>query len=551
MSQRVPIDFDRYYAYDELTNYLQQVSIVCPEIAVMSSLGKSYQGRDIWLMTLTNRSSGADNAKPAIYIEGNIHAGEVTAAQTVLCLIDRLVSGYGKDAFISRLLDTRCFYVVPRVNPDGAELYLTTPETLRSTVRPWPEPDIAEWPGLHPSDIDNNGYILQMRLRDDKKGEWKISSKDTRIMIPREAADYGGPYYRILPEGMVSDYQGEPFPIIRTPYGIDMNRNFPSNWDPSLSTGGDFPTSEPEVRAVVEFITNHPNIGLVNSFHTSGGFFYRNPYQYGDDKIDQGDLRAMREIAREGTKVTGYIDVKSSNRACLPEWMYEHWGVIGYTTELWDRNGQAGISRSEAQNANDYEKREELQVRLLQWNDRELCGAGFFPWSEYDHPQLGSVEIGGWNPKYALQNPPHFLLPAECHKNATWALQQAACLPEVEIASLTQSYLGDGLWKVEAVVQNNGYLCTAASNKAMVIKAINPDYLLIETKDVVGGLAKQEIGFLQGFGNAHTSGGYGGGVANSAARVSWIVRGVAEDTLTVTLNSIRGGRKEKAITLTE
>ena len=548
MPRKVPIVFDRYYVYAELVSYLQAVSQEYPELTELQSIGKSHEGRDIYALTVTNKATGCASEKPAIYIEGNIHAGEVTACQTVLCTIDRLVSEYGCNDLVTRLLDTRAFYIVPRVNPDGAEMYLTTPDSLRSSTRPWPEPDIADWPGLHPKDIDGNGFILQMRLRDDKKGEWKVSSKDARVMIPRLPTDVGGPFYRLLPEGLIKDYQGEPFPIVRTPFGLDMNRNFPSNWDPSLGTGGDYPTSEPEVRSVVEFISSHKNIGLVNSFHTSGGFFFRNPYQYGDDKIDAADLKAMREIAAEGTRVTGYPDVKSSNRACLPEWMYEHHGVIGYTTELWDRMGQAGISKAEQAAATDDQKREDLQVRLLQWNDRALANTGFFPWTCFEHPQLGQVEIGGWNPKFGVQNPPHFLLPGECYKNAAWALRQAACLPEVEINNLCQEQLEDGLWQITALVQNNGYLPTAITNKALAVKAVKEDAVCICGAEVVSGDPEQKIGHLQGFMNAHTAM-YGGGIAQSSARVTWIVRGKADQEVTITLKSVRGGTKRCTLKL--
>ena len=548
MSRKVDIVFDRYYTYGELTAYLQSVSTEYPTLTHLECIGKSHEGRDIWAITVTNQATGCADEKPALYVEGNIHAGEVTASQTVLCLIDMLVSGYGDDALITRLLDTRAFYIVPRVNPDGAEMYLTTPATLRSSTRPWPEPDIAEWPGLHPEDIDGNGFILQMRVRDDKKGEWKKSHFDSRVMIPRQAGDFGGEYYRLLPEGLITDFEGEPFPIIRSPFGLDMNRNFPSNWDPSLGTGGDYPTSEPEVRAVVEFISSHRNIGLVNSFHTSGGFFFRNPYQYGDDRIDQADLKAIRDVAREGTKVTGYPDVKSSNRACLPEWMYEHHGVIGYTTELWDRMGQAGISKAEAAAATDDEKREELQIRLMQWNDRALSGTGFFPWTAFDHPQLGCVEIGGWNPKFGMQNPPHFLLPAECYKNANWAIRQAACLPEVEIHSVKQEQLEEGIWQITVYVQNNGFLQTAITNKALAIRAVKPDFVCVAGAEVVNGPAKKEVGHLQGFFNAHTSS-YGGGVAQSAGRATWIVKGAVGQEITITLTSQRGGVKREVVTL--
>ncbi|MCL2497347.1 MAG: M14 family metallopeptidase, partial [Symbiobacteriaceae bacterium] len=465
MAQKVPIVFDQYYKYGELCDYLRQVAAAYPSLTQLECIGKSYQGREILALTVTSLPTGLPQEKPAIFIEGNIHAGEVTAAQTALCLIDRLVSGYGEDETITRLLDTRTFYIVPRGNPDGAELYLTTPTTLRSTVRPWPEPDIADWPGLHPEDIDGNGFILTMRLRDDKKGEWECSKRDPRVMIPRQAGSLAGPFYRLLPEGFIKEYQGEPFPLVRSPFGIDMNRNYPPKWEPTAGSGGDFPTSEPEVRSLVEFVNQHKNIGLLSSLHTSGGFIYRIPHGYADSELNPGDLRAVLAIAREGTKTTGYLPLRTTTRSTITQWMYEHLGVIGFTTELWGRNEQAGISQAETQGANDEVKREDLQVRLLQWNDRILGGSGFFPWSLFNHPQLGEVEIGGWNPKFGVQNPPHFLLPAECHKNATWVLRQAACLPEVEISSVEQRSVEGSVWEVVAVVQNNGYLNSAASNK--------------------------------------------------------------------------------------
>ena len=155
---------------------------------------------------------------------------------------------------------------------DGAEKYLTTPYTLRSSVRVWPE-DTQDLPGLHAEDINGDGWILQMRVRDDKLGGWKISDKDARMMVPRRPGERKGPFYHIYSEGTIKDYEGQPFDVVRTPWGLDMNRNFPSNWDPSVQGGGDYPTSEPEVKAVVDFIIAHKNIGQINSFHTSGGIF--------------------------------------------------------------------------------------------------------------------------------------------------------------------------------------------------------------------------------------------------------------------------------------
>ena len=73
--------------------------------------------------------------KPALYIDGNFHAGEVTGSMINLYAIKYILENYGKDERVTRLLKRNTLYVIPRVSPDGAEVYLTTPETLRSAPK--------------------------------------------------------------------------------------------------------------------------------------------------------------------------------------------------------------------------------------------------------------------------------------------------------------------------------------------------------------------------------------------------------------------------------
>lgn len=554
MARKVEIDFNRYYHYDELSSYLQAVADAYPQLATLASAGNSYEGRDIWAMTITNQATGPADAKSAIYVDGNIHAGEVTGSMVCLYTIDYLVSNYGHDAEVTHLLDKHTFYILPRVNPDGAEKYLTTPYTLRSSTRPYPDPlEVTEnLPGLHPEDIDGNGWILTMRVRDDRKGAWRVSDRDPRIMVARRPGERQGPFYSLYTEGMIKDYQGEPFETHRSPYGLDLNRNFPQNWGLDIPGGGDYPTSEPEAKAIVDFIINHKNISVVNAMHTYGGFFFRNPYQYGDDQMDQDDLRATREIAREGTYVTGYPDVKSNNKATLTEWAYEQHGLIAYTTELWDRLARAGIKREEYMQADTPEKKEAMQIQLMEWNDRELGGRGFFDWKPFDHPQLGTVEIGGWNPKYVLQNPPHHLLEAECHKNTLWVLRGAAALPDAAIAEVLVSPIEDGVWKVTAVCDNGGYLPTCTTNKGKEVGAVKPDKVSIASEEdkieLLYGQREQEIGFLGGYLNAQGRR-YGNNAMPPVARVSWLIAAAPGTAITVTLQSQRGGIDSRSLVL--
>ncbi|MGI6358181.1 MAG: M14 family metallopeptidase [Bacillota bacterium] len=543
MTGKVDLVCNRYYQYEELTAYLQAVAAAYPRLASLASIGKSYEGRDIWAMTLTNRDTGEHAQKPAVYVDGNIHAGEVTASMVCLYTIDYLTSNYQKDELVTHLLDTRTFYILPRVNPDGAEKYLTTPATLRSSTKPYPDPlqVFEELPGLHPADIDGDGWILTMRVRDDKKGEWKVSDKDPRLLVARRPGERQGPFYRLFSEGMIKQFEGEPFDIWRSPFGLDMNRNFPQNWDLEVNGGGAYPGSEPEAKAIMDFVLAHKNISILNAFHTHGGFFYRNPYQYGDDKMDQDDLRATREIAREGTYVTGYPDVKSNNRATLTEWAYEQHGIIAYTTELWDRLGKAGIKREEFMAADTPERKEELQLRLLQWNDRELGGKGFFDWRAFEHPQLGLVEIGGWNPKYVLQNPPQQFLQAECHKNCQWVLRQAGALPEATLGEYQVQEVAEDIWKITVLCENAGYLPTYTTNKGKQVKAVQSDRVRIAGyQQLLAGKPEVEIGFLEGYLNGQ-GGGYFIRPAQSAARVSWLVKSPAGSSINITLHSQRGG----------
>ena len=145
-------------------------------------------------------------------------------------LAHTLLSGFGSDERLTRLLNTTTFYIAPRLNPDGAELALAEkPRYIRSGVRPYPYLDKDE--GLHEEDIDGDGRILQMRLPD-PNGDWKISSLDPRLMEKRKPYEQGGEYYRVLTEGRIEGYDGALIKLARDYQGLDFNRNFPFEWLP-------------------------------------------------------------------------------------------------------------------------------------------------------------------------------------------------------------------------------------------------------------------------------------------------------------------------------
>src|SRR5512143_366051 len=179
---------DALYRYAELTGILHELVSEHPRLLACESIGKSHEGRDIWVVTVTNTATGAAADKPAFWVDGNIHATEVAASAANLYFLHTLCTQYGSDADVTRALDSRAFYICPRINPDGAEWALADrPKWIRSSTRPYPY-DEDEIEGLTVEDIDGDGRILQMRLPD-PNGLWKEHPDQPGLMVRREPTE--------------------------------------------------------------------------------------------------------------------------------------------------------------------------------------------------------------------------------------------------------------------------------------------------------------------------------------------------------------------------
>jgi murein tripeptide amidase MpaA len=545
------VDFSQYYTYDQLVTIMQGYAETYPQLATLRSIGKSYEGRDLWLMIITNHVTGLDTDKPAYWVDGNIHATEVTGSTAALHVIHRLLDDYASDPVVQQLLDERVFYILPRFNPDGAEHALTTPYHIRSSKRPYPFEEPQD--GLYPEDIDGDGKILQMRILD-PAGEWRVSEHDPRLMARRRPHEVGGEYYRIFTEGLIRNWDGVNIKLAPAAYGLDINRNFPYEWQPEGQQrgAGPYPTSEPEIRAVVDFIARHPNIYGAITYHTYSGAILRPFSDRPDDEFDPHDLTVYKKISDRGTELTGYpgvsvyhgfrYDPKEFITGVFDDWVYDHFGIFGYTVELWDIVGEAGIKdRDFIGWMKDHPESDDLKI--LKWNDEQLGGSGYHAWRPLEHPQLGPVEIGGWEVMYTWRNPPHKFLEETCRKNTEFVLAAAATGPRLTVRELSATHLGDDLYRVRLVLSNLGFLPTYGSKQAEKRKAVRPIRVELELSDDMTlevGERQQEIGQLEGRSNKVTL--WGGMVSNDNVKhVDWLVRAPNGGQLQVTAVAQRAG----------
>src|SRR5450755_2912413 len=231
------IAFDRFYRYADLTGLLHGFVREYPDLVSLEAIGQSHEGRDIWVVTVTNSKTGPAADKPAFWVDGNIHATEVAASAASLYFLHALVTQYGKDADVTRVLDTRAFYICPRINPDGAEWALADkPKWIRSSTRPYPF-DEEDHAGLTIEDVDGDGRILQMRV-EDPNGLWTAHPDEPRLLVRRDPVATGGTYYRVLPEGRLANYDGFTLPVKNPVQGLDLNRNFPGSWRQEFEQDG-------------------------------------------------------------------------------------------------------------------------------------------------------------------------------------------------------------------------------------------------------------------------------------------------------------------------
>lgn len=564
--RKVDISFDRYYTYAELTDFLQACSRQYPGSMTIESIGQSYEGRDVWAATLTNWATGQPEDKPAMYVDGNIHAGEVTSSMACLHLIDYLLTNYEQNEHVRKLLDNRTFYILPRVNPDGAELYLSSPTSLRSSVRVYPEYRKDEDPpGLHAEDFDGNGEILLMRIRDDERGSWKPDSEDPRLLVERSPWDLQGPFYHVYTEGVLRDHSGNllpkaelPFVMVPTKYGLDLNRNFPAGYSPLTPTSGPYPLSEPETRNQVEFISKHPNIAGVLLYHTTGGVLFRPHSTIPDRDFPREDLVLFEALGQMGTEVTGYPPVCCYGEVfsgVLDDWCFEHLGLFAFTPELWDAIGRAAPElKGDPMKPLGAAERRKLELKLLQWNDREFAGRGFVAWHEADHPQFGKVEIGGWRVKQYRQNPPPNFLEAECHKINQFALAYALALPEVHIDTVEVEKISTGVYSVQALVSNHGFLPTNISKQAIKTRRVRPDFVKVEfppEATLVNCEPRYSVGHMEGYAAGQQMWfSFYGAPAASCRRVKWTIKTDGTPCeVAIKLISQRGGKTSRIITL--
>jgi carboxypeptidase T len=265
---------ERFHTYQRTIDALQQMQARNPDIVRLQSIGKSTEGRDLWAIHINTSKADLDagkSSKPGAIFMGNHHAREHVSLEIPLMLAQYLLD-HRRETTISKLLDTRDLWIIPMVNPDGAEFDVAT-------------------------------------------GEYQYWRKNRR--------DNG--------DGT---------------FGVDLNRNYGYGWgtggsDKDTSSDiymGPAPFSEPETRAIRDFVEAHLNARVLLTYHTYSELIL---YPWGgkyDPVSNQKDHDAFEKMA---TTMAGWNHYKPEQASQLYiasgdtcDWAYGTHGIFAFTFEL-------------------------------------------------------------------------------------------------------------------------------------------------------------------------------------------------------------------------
>lgn len=527
---KVQATWNKYYTNQGVADICSRLAKTYPDLVTLETIGKSYQGRDIWLLTISDKNVKDPSQKPGFWIDGNIHSVELQGTEMALYTAWYLCEMYGENEFIKRLLAEKTFYIAPTINPDGREYFTSETVPPRSGLAPRDNDRDGLVDEDGPDDLNGDKEISQMRIKS-PRGNMRIDPADPRKMI-RVAPDEKGDYLLLGSEGFDNDGDG----LINEdgPGGYDGNRDWGFNWEPNyVQNGADkYPFTFPENQAVRDFVKNHPNIAGSQSFHNFGGMILKGPSIKGGgaEVYSRQDDEAIEKIGHTGERiipgyklVTIWKDMYTVWGGEL-DWMYGN-GCFVYSNELWTSYLMFHDTTTED---------------LFEFDRLLLFDDSFIPWKTVQHPQYGEVEVGGFKKTLGRLHP-GFLLETDAHRNAAFCIYNANELPLLEVTNISVKELGNGIKEVSATIENKRMLPTHSATN-LKYRIDPPDYVYLEGAPVISGMVVDDL--LQNRTTEQKKNPQRIEIknipGNSMVDVRWLVKGGSK--FTVRVESVKGGR---------
>ncbi len=503
----------QYPTSQEQQSRLTQLAKNNPQWASLKSLAKTIGGKDIWVMTL---GSGKTDNKPAIAVVGGVEGSHLLGTELVIQFAEKLLKQVDKDS-VQKLLNENTYYLFPNMSPDAMETYFSklTYERLGNANNTDDDRDgKTNEDGF--DDLDGNGKITMMRV-ESPVGVYKLHPDDPRVLIKADIAKGEKGKYLLLTEGIDNDKDNELNEDGEG--GIQFNKNLTYKHKTFAPGAGEFPASEIETRAILDFLYDAFNVYAVVSFGSL------NNLSAADDKVTTtvSDLYNKTLGLKDAPKTT-------ADGGDFMNWAYQHYGRFSFSTPGW------WVPKAKPDTAKK-EKAftvEDATANYLRWSAQQGLNH-FTEWKTVQHPDYQGqvVQVGGVDP-YVMMNPPFKMVDAIAQKHTEFLTKLTYLKPQVVIQKVATQKLSNGLTKITIDVANTGMLPTHSkfADRNYFVKRLKVALQLTDKQQLIGGQKLTLINNME----PHTM-----------QQFSWIVKG--SGSITVETGSPAIGLTSKAITL--
>lgn len=498
-----------YKNFSQLSNSLKQLASRNSNLAQLKAIGKSVQGKEIWLLSLTK--GGKTEEKPAICIVAGVDAFHLAGVESSLQIAENLLQNSSKDS-VQKILEQKTIYIIPCLNPDAYEQAFAKVKYERNYNASNSDNDRDGKLNEDAfEDLNNDGYITLIRI-EDATGEYKPHKDDARIMVKADANKGERGAYMVISEGIDNDKDGKWNEDGEG--GIILNKNFTFNYPFFTDGAGEYAASEPENRALMDFLYEAKNVYAVFQFGAVNNL--TEPVKFDKMKATQKiitgwqekDVKANEQVSKlyEKSGIKGYPSMPTQG-GNFTDWAYFHYGRLSFGTPVW-----ALPKDTAKKNATDNE-----EVRFLRWAEANKISNVFIDWKPINHPDFPNkkAEIGGIVP-FAKYNPPTNFLKEAIEKHSKFFTEFLWQMPVLQITNVRTESLSGGLTRITAYIHNKGLLPTHSElgEKTRHVDKLKVELIHNKNQNIISGKRKEVIRKPIG--------------AGEKMEVSWIVAGTGE-----------------------
>ncbi|KAA9355250.1 M14 family metallopeptidase [Larkinella humicola] len=454
----------QYSSSAQLATRLKALTSRYGALTTLQSIGKSREGKDVWLLTV---GRGTAAQKPAIAIVAGVQGAHLAGTELAVQLAEKLLAASGQDS-VARLLDSKTFYIFPSVNPDAQEQFVAKPRYERTGNGADTDDDRDGRLNEDPfEDLNKDGLITQIRV-EDPTGTFIPSKDDPRVLVKADPAKSETGRYLVISEGTDNDKDGA-FNEDGAG-GVALDKNFTFDYPFFTPGSGEMPVSEPENRALLDFLYKAPNVYAVFTF---------GPYNNLSEAPKFDRTKTARRIitgilekdAPVGDQVSKLYNSQTALKDAPPmpptkgnfaQTAYYHYGRFSFSTPGW-WVPKATASADTTKGKSTPKPSDNDDVKFLKWADANNVREVFVNWQPIEHPDFPGrkAEVGGIAP-FAKLNPPVSFLNEIADKHLKFMTAFVRQMPVIDVVNLRTESLSGGLTRVTAQVINRGLLPTGS-----------------------------------------------------------------------------------------